>query len=72
MRTFLTLALLALVACSSTYRPSQSPRAGTYSTQQPAYGGNADLNGWTDPAGNGTATQGPAQPGVTNSQPPPP
>ncbi|HEY1692501.1 MAG TPA: hypothetical protein VGG39_10080 [Polyangiaceae bacterium] len=68
--------LVALAACG-THRPAVAPSNGngTYSTQQPAYGGSADLNGgWTDPAANGPATQGPAQPGVgvTNQQPPPP
>jgi hypothetical protein len=76
MRSILLGCLLAALAACSTNRPAMSPSNGngTYSTQQPAYGGNADLNGWSDPAANGPATHGPAQPGigVTNQQPFPP
>jgi hypothetical protein len=77
MRSILLGCMLVALAACSTNRPAMSPSSGngTYSTQQPTYGGSADLSGgWSDPAATGPATQGPAQPGmgVTNRQPPPP
>jgi hypothetical protein len=63
--------LLAFAACGTepAVRAPSSQSSHVYRGQQPAYGG-GDPGGWSDPAAIGTATQGPAQPGVTSPQPP--
>jgi hypothetical protein len=74
MHTFgigcLVLALAGCLAACEEERPAQTPSSHVYRGQQPAYGsGDPNSSGWSDPAALGSATHGPAQPGVTNAQP---